>query len=617
MLREILVDLDGGECSSVKADDPELYGKSLAVQRLIEAEDPERTVYLSGYTPLIASGLGFAGKLNLYGVSLLGGNLQGSRSGGLITAYLTRMKIAGIRIAGDAGEPQVLVVNRKGSPRLSPLTKYGKAISGTADFAMAIYKVHGPDVAFAVTDPSTTGFRYNAVACNDQPRVVPHRVAGRGSTRFGRNNLVGIVVERPDKTFDGVDFDRRAVSAILRKVHKARMNPSLRGSAEQESPMLGGTYGAAAKARFDQGHGLTNLFRSAHVPEPFYRKLLPENIVRDQLRMAQANQVKVSRHSCMPGCPNRCSQMVLLPQTDGKIKVLKAGEWETYQGLINIGIIDDVVRTAAEVIEHSNNYAYDHIEGLVTMAALALVTETKADTGVRYGDRDSVMGAFEQAVQGETELGLLVREGAAAVERHYGLERHFTVGGHALPFHNGRTLLQTGIGLSWTFGRHGEACAGPGRHNFLGDPYDPADHALSPEVHVLNTIHGMILYGALDECGMCFFIGPTLDTLVDTEAIIRAMGLEADAGEMVRRSAQQIRAIHAFNEENGIGIEPLPRVFYEQPTRGNKQSPDEAVVFDVPFEVIRDHGARILDDVAEGRVVIDREVLEKSRARYG
>ncbi|GAG29250.1 unnamed protein product [marine sediment metagenome] len=77
MLREIIVDLVRGTVQPFP-DVSELFGKALAVRRVIEADDPERIVYVTGYTPLAASGLGFAGKLGVYGVSLLGGNLQGS-----------------------------------------------------------------------------------------------------------------------------------------------------------------------------------------------------------------------------------------------------------------------------------------------------------------------------------------------------------------------------------------------------------------------------------------------------------------------------------------------------------------------------------------------------------
>jgi len=318
----------------------------------------------------------------------------------------------------------------------------------------------------------------------------------------------------------------------------------------------------------------------------------------------------------MPGCPNRCSQVVLLPEKDGSVKVFKAGEWETYQGVINLGLFEDAVRTAAEVIEHSNVYAYDHIEGLVTLAALALVTETGQDTGVRYGDKASLLNALQQAVQGKTELGMLIRRGAASAEKHFGMERQFTVGGHALPFQNGRSLLQTGVGLSWTYGRHGESCAGPGRHNFLGKPYDPSDHSLSPETHVLNTIHGMIMYGALDELGMCSFIGPSIDMLVDMEFLLQEMGMDADAESMVRDSARTILKVHEFNHLNGVLIQSLPRIFYDQPTWGNAQTPDQGVVFNIPFEVVQDHGARTLRDVAEGRQTVPAELLARARTRY-
>lgn len=616
MLQEIIVDLDALDCRRERPADEGFFGKALAVKRMIEAEDPDRTVYLSGYTPLIASGLGFAGKLNVYGVSLLGGNLQGSRSGGLIAGHMTGHGIAGIQIVGDTIDPHLLVIDVRGVPRLAPLSDYGDGFAGTSTLAAALYGTHGDQAALAVTDPSTTGFRYNAIVCNDRPGSEPHRVAGRGTTRFGRNGLAGIVVERPDGSALGPEFDRAALTGLLRGIHKSRANVGLRGSADGESPLLGGTYGAAAKTRFDFGHGLTDLFRSADVPKAFYQGLLPDTIVHDQIRLAGKKGARITRHACLPGCPNRCSQVVLFADEDGDVRAVKAGEWETYQGLINLGIFEGLVEAAAWVTAHSNEYAYDHIEGLVTCAALALATESGRDTGVRYGNLSSVKSAFEQAVRGETDLGALIREGAAAVERHCGMERHFTVGGHALPFHNGRSLVQTGIGLSWTYGRHGEVCAGPGRHNFLGEPYDPADHTLAPETHVLNTIHGMILYGALDELGMCFFLGPSIDTLVDISKILEAMGLVGDPRAMVRGAAACIRNLHVFNGARGVFIEPLPNLFYDRPTHGNAQTPDEAVAFDIPFETIRDYGAAVLEDAATGKVTIPDVVLEKSCARH-
>lgn len=614
MLREIIVDLKRAKVSVETASNGP-FGKALAIQRIIEADDPD-AIYLTGYTPLIASGLGFAGKLNIYGISLLAGNLQGSRSGGLIATFLSRLGITGIKITGESDEHLVLHISDEGAPELIPLKKYGKSIAGTSDLSQRVYRHHGNDLGLALTDPNTTGFQYNAIACNTRRGGPPNRVAGRSTSCFGKNGLIAIAVEHASQPLHQETSNRKKLISALRLIHKNKSNKNLIGNSG-EQPLLGGTYGAAAKTRFDYGHGLTNLFRSAHLPDEFYETLLPETIVNEQMKLSDESGIKITRHSCVPGCPNRCVQVVLLRnEQKNTIEVVKAGEWETYQGVINLGIFTDVVRIAAEIIEHSNEYAYDHIEALVTLAALALATETKRDTGVRYGDSDSIFDALNQAVEGKTELGKLIRQGAAAVEEYYGLERHFTVGGHALPFHNGRSFLQTGIGLSWTYGRHGESCAGPGRHNFLGEPYDPADHSLDPKIHVLNTMHGIVLYGAVDEMGMCFFIGPSVETLVDAETILRAMNIDMDARQMIRQSAQTLLSVYEFNLRRGVTIQPLPRVFYEQPTHGNKQSPDEAVVFNVPFETVHHYGLQVLKEIASGEMTIPDHLLEQSRNRY-
>jgi aldehyde:ferredoxin oxidoreductase len=613
MLTEIFVNLDENNIETETFEDSPIYGKALAVDRLTSSDNPEEVVYLTGYTPLETAGLGFGGKLNVYGVSLLGKNLQGSRSGGMINSYLRKHGILGLKISGKTHQPKVLYINQDGKTSLKLLSEYGDNISGVYQFADAIYKNHGNNLALALTDPATTGFNYNAIVCNTKKGEHPNRAAGRGTNIFGRNGLVGVVAEPSSEAKHTLQYDKKAVAELLRIIKKTKANITLLGSADPKRPLLGGTYGSAAAFRYDFGHGLTNLFRSANVPAEVLDGLLPDNIVKRQIQLAEQNQVDITRYQCLTGCPNKCVEMIVLENPTPHTKTGKAGEWETYMGMVNLGVFKDAVEMTSKAIEHSNDVAYDHIEGLVALAALALVTEMKEDTGVRYGDAESILSAMDQARDGKTELGQLIRMGTAEIERHYGIKRHFTVGGHALPFHNGRSMLQTGIGLSWTYGRHGESCAGPGRHNFLGNPYDPADRNLDPEVHVQNTIHSMIMYGAMDEMGLCFFMGPSVDSLTINAMILNQMGIKSDVREMIQKSARNIHKIHAFNKERGVTIQPLPDVFYEIPTHGNAMKAEEAAAFSIPFHKIRDFGARVLSDVADGTETVPDNVLKESQ----
>ena len=615
MLHEIHVELGDDATRPVPLDGLDHFGKELAVQRMTSCTDPDTTVYLSGYTPTTASGFPFAGKLNLYGVSQLGGNLQGSRSGGLMGRALTRLGIAGIQVRGHSPHQQVLHIDAEGRPRLHPLTDYGTEIVGTQALGRALYAEHGEGVALAAVDPATTGFRYSALVCNRTAGGVPSRAAARGTTILGSNGLVAIVAETPTESLHPIEPSRLARARKLQAaMTRKRRNKALAGSDDVDNPLLGGTYGAAARGRIEAGHGLTNLFRDAHVPAAALAALLPDTMVLEQLGLAHEHGLRRSRHGCMPGCPNRCDQTAIVPSGDGGMRVVKAGEWETYQGLVNLGLFHDLPALAAWVLEHSNTHAYDHIEALVALAALALASEAGADSGVRYGDAASMRDALEQAVLGTTDLGQLIRLGAATVERHHGLERHFTVGGHALPFHNPRSMLQTGVGLSWTFGRHGECCAGAGRHNFLGLPYDPADHTLPPEAHVLNAAHAMVLYGAMDAAGHCFFMGPSLASLAELELLLEAIGQPRSIPDALQRSARTLLDVHAFDAARGVHIQPLPRVFYEQATHGNAQKPEQAVAFSVPFAMVRELGARALEGVASGAVQPPPELLNDARA---
>jgi aldehyde:ferredoxin oxidoreductase len=615
MLREIHVELDTAAAEAQDVTGLDSFGKELAAQRMTTCADPDATVYISGYTPTTASGFPFAGKLSLYGVSQLGGNLQGSRSGGLMGRALTRLGIAGVQVSGLSQVQQVLHVDATGRPSLRPLSTYGSDIAGTRALASALYAEHGEGVALAVVDPTTTGFRYSALVCNRVSGGPPSRAAARGTTILGSNGLVAIVAETPPEPLHPLEPTRLAKARKLQaRMARKRANRALAGSDAVDNPLLGGTYGAAARGRIEQGHGLTNLFRDAHVPAKALAALLPDTMVLEQLGLARQHSLRRARHGCMPGCPNRCDQSAIVPDGAGGARAVKAGEWETYQGLVNLGLFHDLPAQAAWVLGHSNEHAYDHIEALVALAALALASEAGADTGVRYGDLASVREALQQAVGGNTDLGQLIRLGAAAVEQHHGLERHFTVGGHALPFHNPRSMLQTGVGLSWTYGRHGECCAGAGRHNFLGLPYDPADHGLPPEAHVLNSAHAMVLYGAMDAAGHCFFMGPSVGSLAEMELLLEAIGQPRSIPEALRRSARTILDVHAFDTARGVRIQPLPRVFYERATRGNAQAPQQAVAFTVPFPMVRDLCARALEGVASGAVAPPAALLDDARA---
>ena len=117
--------------------------------------------------------------------------------------------------------------------------------------------------------------------CNTKPGQAPDRAAARGTPRFGRNGLVGIVVERPEQSRHRLDFDRKAVTTLLRRLHADKKNVNLIGSNDPEHPLLGGTYGGAAKGRFENGHGVTNLFRDAFVRVRFhdYGFFLPQDVL--------------------------------------------------------------------------------------------------------------------------------------------------------------------------------------------------------------------------------------------------------------------------------------------------------------------------------------------------
>ena len=115
---------------------------------------------------------------------------------------------------------------------------------------------------------------------------------------------------------------------------------------------------------------------------------------------------------------------------------------------------------------------------------------------------------------------------------------------------------------------------------------------------------------------LVFFIGPSLDTLVDFEMIYRAMGIKKTVPEMIQNAAESILKVYEFNRSRNIRIQSLPEHFYKKGTYGNKQTENDAQVLNVPFELNEEYGLEVLKNVASGNQTISKELLVKSRSRY-
>ena len=108
------------------------------------------------------------------------------------------------------------------------------------------------------------------------------------------------------------------------------------------------------------------------------------------------------------------------------------------------------------------------------------------------------------------------------------------------------------------------------------------------------------MYGAMDNQGLCFFLGPSVDSLKEISLISNQIGFKTSPAKMIRASANDIKTVYDFNKKRGVKIQPLPEVFYQTPTHGNSQLVDDVVNFCIPFDTIKNHGEKILSDVAEG-----------------
>ena len=142
-------------------------------------------------------------------------------------------------------------------------------------------------------------------------------------------------------------------------------------------------------------------------------------------------------HVCMPGCVVRCSNVM----HDKDSKFLTAGfEYESSAMLgANLGI--DNIDTVMNLEKMCDDLGLDTME---TGAALGIA----CDAGIlNFGDGKHALKLLKEIGQG-TVLGRVLGQGAAITARVFGISRVPVVKGQAVPAHDPRKEIGTGIGYA-------------------------------------------------------------------------------------------------------------------------------------------------------------------------
>ena len=256
-------------------------------------------------------------------------------------------------------------------------------------------------------------------------------------------------------------------------------------------------------------------------------------------------------HVCMPGCVVRCSNV--MHDKDGKF--LTAGfEYESSAMLgANLGIDD--LDTVMNLEKMCDDLGLDTME---TGAALGVLGDAGLFT---FADGERALELLENIGQG-TILGRVLGQGAAITARVFGISRVPVVKGQAVPAHDPRKEIGTGIG-------------------YATNPQG-ADHTGVIIFHAENTAEMIELSRqkqintcAYDSMGLCQMTEPNPAVMADLVNSFYGWNLKPD--DVAELGKSVLKKELAFNRAAGLSpaTDRLPDFFKEE-----KLAPHQGI-FDV------------------------------------
>ncbi|UCF94366.1 MAG: aldehyde ferredoxin oxidoreductase, partial [Desulfobacterales bacterium] len=245
-------------------------------------------------------------------------------------------------------------------------------------------------------------------------------------------------------------------------------------------------------------------------------------------------------HICMPGCVVRCSNVM----HDSAGRFLTAGfEYESAAMLgANLGLDDlDVVMALEKMCDDL---------GLDTMevgAAIGVAHEAGLYT---FGDGSRILDLLREIGQG-TVLGRVLGQGAEITARVFGISRVPTVKGQAVPAHDPRKEVGTGIG----YATNPQGADHTGVIIFHAE--DTAEMVATSRQKQINT-------AAYDSVGLCQMTDPSPEVIA--KLVSSFYGWQWAVQDVNEMGTATLKKELAFNRSAGLGpaTDRLPDFFEEE-----------------------------------------------------
>jgi len=579
MPKMIRVDAGAGVVKAV--DLPRKYarlgGRGLTSRIILDEVDPAGDPLGPGAKVVLAAGLltgtpaPCSAKLSVGGRSPLTGGIKESNVGGRVSLAMANSQIRCIVFEGQPAKKKTtkILVNGKKGLRLENAPSLRGL--GTFETASRLGKKFGKDAGMLIVGPAgEMGLPSSTIASVDLEGY-PSRHAARGGlgSVLASKGIKAIVFPR----LPGIGS---TVSLAEEKAFRAVSNPFSKSLVELKHGLtVEGTAVMVATANEMGGIATKNYTRGSFSKiRSLTGRALYETIVE------RGGKPSVP---CLPGCVIRCSN--LLPDKNGKY-LTSSLEYETIiLAGPNLTISD--LDAVARIDRTCDDIGVDAIE---TCVSLGIMMEAGV---IPWGDADAVLGMLEKIRQGDP-LGRLLASGARTVGRVLGVKRVAQVKGQSCVAYDPRIFQ--GMGASFATSPmgadHTSGPATPGRKG-IDQEKDYGEFSegkgkmdLSADLQVMIAV--------CDSMGFCFFVGPELDVMEKTAAMLRAaFRWRVTTEDVLEMGRSVLRDELEFNRRAGFTKEDdrLPDFFYNEPL------PPTGKVFEVPREQTRGALAKRLGKV--------------------
>ncbi|MFC1857017.1 aldehyde ferredoxin oxidoreductase C-terminal domain-containing protein [Thermodesulfobacteriota bacterium] len=523
----------------------QLGGRGLS-SHIIATEVPPTCHPLSAANKLIAApGLlaGTAapnsGRLSIGAKSPLTEGIKEANVGGTVGHKLGRLGIKAIVLEGKPADNNLYVVkvDKEGAsiiaaPELAGLGNY--------DATAKLQETYGDKISIICIGPAGEMRLAGASVATTDPEGRPARHAARGGLGavMGSKGVKAIVID---------DSDTKALEAQDKETFRTICREFTKEIVERKATKLISQFGTVG--------GLPFISKLGSLPTRNYQAGSFEG--GDKIGGKGIAEMNAARgggfgHICMPGCVVRCSNVM----HDKEGKFLTAGfEYESSAMLgANLGIDDIDAVLALE--KKCDNLGLDTME---TGSALGIA----ADAGLwSFGDGKRALELLQEIEDG-TVLGRVLGQGTQVTARVFGISRVPVVKGQAIPAHDPRKELGSGIGYATS----PQGADHTGIMQLMN-----ADTAEMIEI----SRHKQIETCVVDSVGMCQMAEASLEVMAGLVSSFYGWNWSMD--DITALGSTILKEEVAFNRKAGLGPETdrLPDFL-----RDEKLGPHEGI-FDIP-----------------------------------